>query len=312
MQILSGKKVLRAKFIFFCRFAKIFKLMTICYTLPQFYSAISFFSDSCEVGFVPTMGALHQGHISLVNRAAADCKIVVVSIFVNPTQFNNPVDLEKYPRTIEKDCEMLEKAGATIVFIPSIEEIYPQEDNRVFDLGGLDNNGEGPRRPGHFNGVAQVVTRLFDIVRPTHAYFGEKDFQQLAIIRYFSKKLDYPVKIVSCPTVREIDGLAMSSRNLLLTPQHRRVAPTIYKTLKRAAELATAQNLPQICPAPQELTKWVISEIDSEPLLKTEYAEIVDAITLSPVKSWGEADEIQLCTAVFAGAVRLIDNIKLK
>ena len=286
--------------------------MTICYTLSRFYDAISLFSNGCEVGFVPTMGALHQGHISLVNRAAADCKVVVVSIFVNPTQFNNPVDLEKYPRTIENDCEMLEKAGATIVFIPSIEEIYPKKDNRIFDLGGLDSNGEGPHRPGHFNGVAQVVTRLFDIVKPSYAYFGEKDFQQLAIIRYFTQKLNYPLKIVSCPTVRESDGLAMSSRNQLLTPEHRRVAPTIYKTLKKTAKLATAQNLSQICPAPQELTKWVISEIDSEPLLKTEYAEIVDAFTLRPVNSWDEADEIQLCTAVFAGAVRLIDNIKLK
>ncbi|PKO97115.1 MAG: pantoate--beta-alanine ligase [Bacteroidetes bacterium HGW-Bacteroidetes-7] len=286
--------------------------MTICYTLSQFYDAISLVPKGYEVGFVPTMGALHQGHISLVNRAAADCKIVVVSIFVNPTQFNNPADLEKYPRTLENDCEMLEKAGATIVFIPSIEEIYPQKDNRIFDLGGLDSNGEGPHRPGHFNGVAQVVTRLFDIVEPKFAYFGEKDFQQLAIIRYFSKKLNYPLSIVSCPTVRESDGLAMSSRNLLLTPEHRKVAPAIYKTLKKAAKIATAQNLSQICPAPQELTKWVISEINSEPLLKTEYAEIVDSISLCPVKSWDEADEIQLCTAVFAGAVRLIDNIKLK
>ena len=218
--------------------------MTICYTLSQFYDAISLVPNGCEVGFVPTMGALHQGHISLVNRAAADCKIVVVSIFVNPTQFNNPADLEKYPRTIENDCEMLEKAGATIVFIPSIEEIYPQKDNRIFDLGGLDSNGEGPHRPGHFNGVAQVVTRLFDIVKPKFAYFGEKDFQQLAIIRYFSKKLNYPLKIVSCPTVRESDGLAMSSRNLLLTSEHRRVAPTIYKTLKKAAEIALPAHLP--------------------------------------------------------------------
>lgn len=286
--------------------------MTICYTLSQFYDAICLMPNGYEVGFVPTMGALHQGHISLVNRAAADCKIVVVSIFVNPTQFNNPADLEKYPRTIENDCEMLEKAGATIVFIPSIEEIYPQKDNRIFDLGGLDSNGEGPRRPGHFNGVAQVVTRLFDIVKPKFAYFGEKDFQQLAIIRYFSQKLNYPLTIVSCPTVRESDGLAMSSRNLLLTSEHRKVAPTIYKTLKKAAEIATAQNLSQICPAPQELTKWVISEINSEPLLKTEYVEIVDSISLCPVKNWDEVDEIQLCTAVFAGTVRLIDNIKLK
>ena len=286
--------------------------MTICYTLSQLSETLASFPKDIQTGFVPTMGALHEGHISLVKRAAEDCREVVVSIFVNPTQFNNLDDLAKYPRTVEQDCLMLEKAGATVVFIPSENEIYPQKDERVFDLGELDKYGEGPRRPGHFNGVAQVVTRLFDLVKPGYAYFGEKDFQQLAIIRYFAAKLKYPVKIVSCPTVRESDGLAMSSRNMLLSANHRAAAPSIYKALKKAADITSAQNLSLNCPAPEELAEIVAGEINSNPLLKTEYVEIVNAITLKPVKSWEEADEIQLCTAVFAGKVRLIDNQKLK
>lgn len=286
--------------------------MTICNNIKEFNEARHLLPGDCEIGFVPTMGALHMGHISLVKKAVDSCNIVIVSIFVNPTQFNNPSDLERYPRTVQQDCKLLEEAGAHIVFIPSAEDIYPVKDTRIFDLGGLDTGGEGPGRPGHFNGVAQVVTRLFDIVKPTYAFFGEKDFQQLAIIRYFTSKLGYSVKIESCPTVREQDGLAMSSRNTLLSEQHRRVAPHIYKTLLKAAEIASAQNLSHICPAPGELAKQVVEEINSEPLLKAEYAEIVDALTLRPVSKWDETEEIQLCTAVYAGTVRLIDNIKLK
>jgi len=263
------------------------------------------------------MGALHKGHISLVQNALKYTPYVAVSIFVNPTQFNNPSDLASYPRTVEADCRRLAEAGATIVFVPSVEDIYPEADTRVFDLGGLDKTGEGPRRPGHFNGVAQVVTRLFDIVKPKYAFFGEKDFQQLAIIRYFTKKLGYPVEIIACPTLREPDGLAMSSRNTLLTPEHRAIAPSIYKVLKNAQQ-AAAQNLQLIVNGknaeitPSELVQIAIGEIEKEPLLKTEYVEIVNSLNLQIINKWDDAQDIQMCTAVYAGNVRLIDNIKLK
>lgn len=282
--------------------------MTICFTLAQFREAISKLSDVYKIGFVPTMGALHKGHISLVKSALEYTPNVVVSIFVNPTQFNNPNDLARYPSNIEGDCKALEEAGTSIVFIPSKEEIYPKQDNRVFNLGTLDKTGEGPRRPGHFNGVAQVVTRLFDIVKPQLAFFGEKDFQQLAIIKHFTKELSYPIEIIACPTIRESDGLAMSSRNMLLTHEHRSAAPRIFSTLERAALMAAAQDLL----TPTQLSQWVKEEIDQDPLLKTEYAEVVNSLTLELIDNWNQASEIQLCTAVFAGDVRLIDNIKIK
>ncbi|MHC1779600.1 MAG: pantoate--beta-alanine ligase [Bacteroidales bacterium] len=281
--------------------------MVICYSLSHLQRELSLISDNYKIGFVPTMGALHQGHISLVRKAHELSDMVVVSIFVNPTQFNNPLDLERYPRTVEEDCKRLEEAGANLVFVPTVGDIYPQKDERVFDLGGLDSVGEGPRRPGHFNGVAQVVTRLFDIVKPRYAYFGEKDFQQLSIIRHFTKELKYPVEIISCPTIREEDGLAMSSRNSLLSPEQRGAAPLIYKTLKMALERSKAQIL-----SPEELCNLVAGEINSNPLLKTEYVEIVNSLTLRLVKNWKEHEQIQMCVAVFAGSVRLIDNIKLK
>lgn len=281
--------------------------MVICYSLTHLQRELSLISDNYKTGFVPTMGALHQGHISLVKRAHELSDKVIVSIFVNPTQFNNPLDLERYPRTVEEDCKRLEEAGADIVFVPTVGDIYPQKDERMFDLGGLDSVGEGPRRPGHFNGVAQVVTRLFDIVKPRYAYFGEKDFQQLSIIRYFTKELNYPVEIISCPTIREEDGLAMSSRNMLLTTEQRAAAPLIYKTLKMARERSQAQIL-----SPDELCNWVTGEINSNSMLKTEYVEIVNSLTLRLVKNWNDHEQIQMCVAVFAGSVRLIDNIKLK
>ncbi|OFY40520.1 MAG: pantoate--beta-alanine ligase [Bacteroidetes bacterium GWF2_40_14] len=288
--------------------------MNICYSLADFQEALELLPKDRKIAFVPTMGALHEGHISLIKTALTHSKYVVVSIFVNPTQFNNPDDLARYPRTVAEDCKKLKAAGATLVFIPSVEDIYPKATNKaeqldslVFDLGGLDKTGEGPRRPGHFNGVAQVVTRLFDIVKPAYAIFGEKDFQQLAIIRYITKKLGYPVEIIASPTLRGEDGLALSSRNMLLTPEHHAVAPKIYKTLKGALNAHPASK-----PTPAELTQWVVETINSEPLLKVEYAEIVNSLTLQIVNSWEEAESIQLCTAVFAGAVRLIDNIKLK
>lgn len=282
--------------------------MTICYTLESFNNAVSCLPINCKIGFVPTMGALHQGHISLVQKAKEYTNYVVVSIFVNPTQFNNPNDLAHYPRTIQEDCKKLEEAGVSIIFIPSVQEIYPHKDERLFNLAGLDNTGEGPSRPGHFNGVVQVVSRLFNIVKPSFAFFGEKDFQQLAIIKHITKELNYPIEIIACPTMRESDGLAMSSRNMLLNAQQRAAAPLIYMTLSKAAQAVSAQNLLK----PSELSVWVTSQIDKNSLLKVEYAQIVDAFTLQLIDSWSDSKNIQLCIAVQTGSVRLIDNIKLK
>lgn len=281
--------------------------MIICSSLSDLEQAISSLSNDCKIGLVPTMGALHQGHISLVKTAFKYTDTVIVSIFVNPVQFNNPDDLKRYPRTVEADCRLLEDAGTTIVFIPSVEDIYPEPDNREFDLGGLDSAGEGPRRPGHFNGVAKVVTRLFDLTKPSYAFFGEKDFQQLAIIKYFTQKLGYPLEIIPCPIFREEDGLAMSSRNRLLNPEQRKAAPAIYRALSNAARLAAQREL-----TPVELIDVTTKEINKSNQLNTEYVEIVNSLTLQPVSSWDEAGEIQMWTAVFAGEIRLIDNIKLK
>jgi len=296
--------------------------MKICYSLADIDSALAALPQGSVTGFVPTMGALHDGHVSLVKNALQYTDTVIVSIFVNPTQFNNPTDLATYPRTEEADCNKLKEAGASIVFIPSVKDIYPAEDDRIFDLGGLDKVGEGPRRPGHFNGVAQVVTRLFDIIKPGYAVFGEKDFQQLSIIQYFSQKLGYPVRIIAAPTIREEDGLAMSSRNRLLTSEQRKAAPHIYRVLQSARKIAQdslthsstepGQQTPSCNMTPAQLTDWVKKEIDSNPLLETEYVEIVNSLTLQLAESWDEAENIQLCTAVFAKPVRLIDNIKLK
>lgn len=202
-------------------------VMKVAKTLADFESARKSLGDK-TVGFVPTMGALHEGHASLIRRAVAECDAVVVSDFVNPTQFNNKTDFETYPRILDQDCAFVEALGAAVLFAPRVEDIYPagtDYDKKVFDLGGLDSYGEGPRRPGHFNGMAQVVTRLFDIVRPDRAYFGEKDYQQLAIIEYFVKALHYPIEIVRCPIARAEDGLALSSRNKLLSPAQRAAAP---------------------------------------------------------------------------------------
>jgi pantoate--beta-alanine ligase len=310
--------------------------MRICYSLADINSVLAALPQDSAIAFVPTMGALHNGHISLVKNALQYADTVIVSIFVNPTQFNNRADLATYPRTEEEDCKWLQEAGASIVFIPEVKEIYPAEDKRVFDFDGLDRMGEGPRRPGHFNGVAQVVTRLFDIIKPDYALFGEKDFQQLTIIRHFSQKMGYPVRIIASPTIREEDGLAMSSRNMLLTPEQREAAPHIYRVLQRAQQIARellADNEQKIINqkqlknsthtepdrqvsccnmTPIQLAEWVIKEIDSNPLLEAEYVEIVNSLTLQIVNDWDEAESIQLCTAVFAKPVRLIDNIKLK
>ncbi len=258
-----------------------------------------------SVGFVPTMGALHQGHVSLVEKAVRENDIVVVSIFVNPTQFNDKTDLKNYPRTPEKDIKLLEDAGVHYIFMPSEQEIYPEPDTRVFDFGQLDKVMEGEHRPGHFNGVAQVVSKLFDIVEPHRAYFGQKDFQQLAIIRQMVKQLNLSVEIIPCPIVRENDGLAMSSRNLLLEPEIRKSAPLIYKTLSEASRKVHELSV-------EEMIAWVETNINKDSNLSVEYFSLADALTLQPVKSWQESDSIIGCIAVRAGKIRLIDNIYFK
>ena len=257
------------------------------------------------VGFVPTMGALHNGHRSLVERARRENDTVVVSVFVNPTQFNDKNDLKNYPRTPEADCAILEAAGADIVFMPTVEDIYPEPDTRVFDFGLVDKVMEGATRPGHFNGVAQVVSRLFDMVKPARAYFGEKDFQQIAVIKAMVAQLNINIEIVECAIVRGEDGLALSSRNELLTPEHRKAAPHIYATISQCAAKMTTMT-------PAELTQWVVETIDSNPLLKTIYFEAVDALTMQKVENWSDSKRIQGCCAVQAGNIRLIDNIKIK
>lgn len=258
-----------------------------------------------KVGFVPTMGALHEGHISLVERARKECDTVVVSVFVNPTQFNDKTDLKNYPRTPEADAAMLEAAGVDYVLFPTVEEIYPEPDTRVFEFGLVDKVMEGTTRPGHFNGVAQVVSRLFAIVEPDRAYFGEKDFQQIAVIRAMVAQLGLKVEIVDCPIIRDTDGLARSSRNTLLDKAHRVAAPHIYEVLSAAASKTGEMT-------PDELSAWVVEQVNAEPLLETIYFQAVDAQTMQQVHSWDESPRIQGCIAVQAGAIRLIDNIKLK
>ncbi len=254
------------------------------------------------VGFVPTMGALHAGHLSLVGRARAECDTVVVSLFVNPTQFNDPRDLERYPRTPAEDIALLEEARVNALFMPSVGEIYPAEDERIFDFGDLDKVMEGATRPGHFNGVAQVVSRLFEIVDPARAYFGEKDFQQVAVVRALVEMMGSDVEIVACPTLRESDGLAMSSRNALLTPGCRAAAPRIYAVLCEGVAKKGEMS-------PCEVERWVAGEIDRTEILATVYFSIVDAATLQPVERWNDAPALRGCIAVRAGEVRLIDNI---
>ena len=258
-----------------------------------------------SVGLVPTMGALHDGHISLVDRARRENDVVVVSVFVNPTQFNNPEDLRTYPRTEEADAARLEAAGVDYAFMPTVEEVYPEPDTRVFDLGPVAEVMEGAMRPGHFNGVAQIVSRLFDMVRPTRAYFGEKDFQQIAVIRRMVELEGFDLEIVDCPICREADGLAMSSRNVRLTPAQRAIAPAIHATLAKAVDMAPATPL-------AEVKKWVKDTIDAVDGLETEYFEIVDPLTMQPLATWGTPHTAPAvgCVTVYCGDVRLIDNIK--
>ncbi|MCW3071948.1 MAG: Pantothenate synthetase [Bacteroidetes bacterium] len=271
------------------------------------------------IGFVPTMGALHEGHLALVEISKKDNDISVCSIFVNPTQFNDLSDLAKYPRTLEKDSRMLESVDCDILFAPEISEMYTEAElelkrqnvedkgwtnGKTVDFGQLDRVMEGTQRPGHFNGVAQVVSKLFRIVRPNRAYFGQKDFQQLAIIRSMAKQLELPVEIIGCPIVREKDGLAMSSRNVRLTETERAVAPLISKTLFKVKEMKADHSI-------AELKAFAETELRSEPLMQLEYFEIVDAETLQPVNDYKDAKNVVACIALKLGNVRLIDNIIL-
>lgn len=255
------------------------------------------------VGLVPTMGALHAGHVSLIERARCENGYVVVSVFVNPTQFNNPDDLKTYPRTEEADCAKLSAAGVDIAFIPSVEEIYPEPDTRVFDLGPVAEVMEGAMRPGHFNGVAQVVSKLFAMTEPDRAYFGEKDFQQIAVIRRMVELEGFDINIVACPICREDDGLALSSRNVRLTDEQRAIAPAIHRTLASSVDWAVGHSL-------EETKRYVIDTVNSFPHMEVEYFEIADPLTMQPLTEWSKGTEAVGCITVYCGDVRLIDNIK--
>jgi len=262
-------------------------------------------AEGKSIGLVPTMGALHEGHASLVKRSVEENDVTVVSVFVNPTQFNDKGDLERYPRTLDADCALLSSLGANYVFAPSVEEVYPEPDTRVFDFAPLDKVMEGVYRPGHFNGVAQIVSKLFMYVEPDRAYFGEKDFQQLAIIREMVRQLGFKLQIVGCPIVREKDGLALSSRNTLLTPEQRITALAISKTLFASLDYAKLHTL-------METKQMVEQAIAGTEGLELEYYEVVDGNTLQPVASWDDTDYIVGCITVYCGKVRLIDNIRYK
>lgn len=286
-----------------------------------------------QIALVPTMGALHEGHLSLIERARKENDIVVVSVFVNPIQFNNKEDLAKYPRTVEEDCAKLTAAGADIAFVPTVEEMYPEPVTTVYHFGQVEEVMEGPRRPGHFSGVAVVVRRLFDLVQPNHAYFGEKDFQQIAVIRNLLEQLDehpeshetsslgfsvyhipYPIALVPCPIVRADDGLALSSRNMRLSAEARDVAPTIYDTLTQAVEMSECEDVDTV-------KEWVldtlatfhqINPLPNELKFEPEYFEIVDDKTLQPISKWKEAKGVVGCIAVWLDGVRLIDMVRFR
>lgn len=260
-----------------------------------------------SVGLVPTMGALHEGHASLIRQCVAENQLTVVSVFVNPTQFNDPKDLLHYPRTFEADAQLIASLGGDIVFAPSVEEIYPQEDKRVFSYPPIDTVMEGSRRPGHFNGVCQIVSKLFDMVSPDKAYFGEKDFQQIAVVRAMMHDLGYKFQLVPCPIVRETSGLALSSRNALMSEDERVLATNIYRTLRESVVFSQAHTV-------AETQQFVVNQLNALEGLEVEYYEIVNGETLQTVTSWEDAAQIQGCITVFCGArpVRLIDNISYR
>ncbi len=282
--------------------------MEIVHTIKELKTKLQVQREKSKtIGLVPTMGALHSGHASLVKRSVNENDVTVVSVFVNPTQFNDKKDLEKYPRTLEADCELLERIGANIVFAPSVSEVYPEPDTRVFSYPPTDEVMEGRFRPGHFNGVCQIVSKLFMIVEPNKAYFGEKDFQQIAVIKAMVADQKYPLEICPCPIVRETDGLALSSRNTLLSEAERKIALNISKTLFESLEYAKTHTL-------TETKYWVINTINAIEGLEVQYYEIVDGKSLSSLNDWRDSDYIVGCITVFCGSipVRLIDNIKYK
>jgi len=280
-------------------------MITLCHTIADTRQVIEEKKQAGEsIGFVPTMGALHEGHLALVRRAASENDFVVVSIFVNPIQFNNAEDLANYPRTLDDDLKKLEGTGCDLVFAPSADEMYPEPDTTVFDFGHLDKVMEGKFRPGHFEGVAIVVKKLFEIVVPHRAYFGEKDFQQLAIIKKMVDLEQMPIELVSCPIVREADGLAMSSRNMRLNEVEREEATLIFKSLSGISE-----NYSWVTP---EGVKQIVSgQINESPLFRVEYVEVVDGETLRPFEDWMDVEHAVVCVAAFIGPVRLIDNWRL-
>ena len=257
------------------------------------------------IGLVPTMGALHEGHASLVRRCVSENDITVVSIFLNPTQFNDPKDLERYPRTLESDCSILEECGAQIAFAPCVNEMYPEPDTRQFSYPPTDSVMEGAYRPGHFNGVCQIVSKLFMITNPDRAYFGEKDYQQIAVIRRMVADLNLHVNIIPCPVIREADGLAMSSRNALLSPEEKEIANNIYRILRKSKDLGL--NV-------QKTKEWVISSINDISGLETEYYNIVDGCTLADIENWSDSVSVVGCITVYCGKtpIRLIDHIRYK
>ena len=260
-----------------------------------------------SVGLVPTMGALHEGHASLVLRSVKENDVTVVSVFVNPTQFNDKNDLTRYPRTLEADCQLLEDCKADYVLAPSVEEMYPTPDNRQFEYPPVSTVMEGAHRPGHFNGVCQVVSRLFYIVRPNRAYFGEKDWQQISVVKAMVRHLQLPVQIMECPIIREKDGLAKSSRNTLLAPDERAIAPAIYKALKDSLEYSKSHTL-------AETHEYVVSTINAVNGMEVEYFAIVDGNSLQDVAEWEDSPYIVGCITVYCGKtpIRLIDHIKYK
>lgn len=282
--------------------------MKIIHTISELNILLNEARDNHKtIGFVPTMGALHQGHTSLVERSLQENDFTIVSIFVNPTQFNNPKDLENYPRTLEDDCQLLKHIGTNIVFAPSVHEMYPEKDERIFSYPPIDTVMEGAKRPGHFNGVCQIVSKLFDIVKPDVAYFGEKDFQQIAVINAMVKDLNLKLQIKPCPIVREQTGLAMSSRNTLLTEEERLTAANIYKQLSESVIYSKNHTIP-------ETIDFVTNALNNIEILNVEYFLIVDAETLQEINNWNDAKHIVGCITVFCGSmpVRLIDNIRYK
>lgn len=293
---------------FATRFDVDIRTMRIISTIQELTQALDLLRDAGKkIGLVPTMGALHKGHASLVERSVRENDVTVVSVFVNPTQFNDKNDLANYPRSFEADCQLLEQLHVDVVFAPTVEEAYPEEDTRVFSYPPIDSVMEGARRPGHFNGVCQIVSKLFYWVQPHVAYFGEKDFQQIAVIRAMVKALGLTVELRPCPIVREESGLAMSSRNELLTNEERKVAANISRILFESVAYAkTATVDDTIC--------RVVEEINAIPELEVEYYQIVDGISLQPIHSWDESDYVVGCITVYCGArpVRLIDNVKYK